>query len=516
MGIAKKRDKIITTLRDRRRVEQAIRSLARTSGPAGAEWEAKRIADMGVQVIPALTGLLDTSDPRLLAALGLVATKLDREQIALALRHVAAWSDRPDRARLAALLILERFLDEEPDDSLYQGLQSPETAVAQSLVEMVEHAVRERGILCEYVRAIERQSDDVIELVLDITFDLGPERAVLPFWALAQSKRQDVAGAALHRMGRLRSPDSAIMLQALQPTLPPARRSLAERSLRKLQFIGVGVPSLDLPHPAWRALVSPVDGQGSQSIWFLLDPQRDAPTRVISVLLNDLVGVWNAAYDRHGELEQYLPSERLPGKVHQVIFPGASAALPLLDTSFDAGRRLVREALAVNHAAEQVPPLDYAVLSDALWKWDSRSLDEPFHVERPSAAEVRALRAHAADLLTHPAFALWFVQSEALLSVARQLGWGALALGKPAQSQLLNGLVRLHFGPEEVARYRSRLERMADWLWLAGEKETARLALVAALTLEEGAPENHPLAQRMVELGLAVALRDLPSGFGQQ
>jgi hypothetical protein len=234
------------------------------------------------------------------------------------------------------------------------------------------------------------------------------------------------------------------------------------------------------------------------------------------VLLNDLVGVWNAAYDRHGELEQYLPSERLPGKVHQVVFPGASAALPLLETSFDAGRRLVREALAVNHAAEQIPPLDYAVLSDALWKWDSHSLDEPFHVERPSAAEVRALCAHAADLLTHPAFALWFVQSEALLSVARQLGWGALALGQPAQSQLLSGLVRLHFGPEEVARYRSRLERMADWLWLAGEKETARLALVAALTLEEDAPENHPLARRMVELGLAVALRDLPSGLNQQ
>jgi len=513
MGIAKRQNKIITTLRERWCVEEAIRGVARTFGSVAAEREAKRIADMGAQVIPALTGLLDTSDPRLLGSLGLVATKLDRKEIALALRDVAAWSNRSDRARLAALLILERFLGEEPDDSLYRGLESPETAVAQSLVEMVARAAHERDILGEYVRTVEGQSDDVIELVLDITFDLGPEGAVLPFWALAQSKRQDVAESALHRMGSLRSPDSAVMLQALRPTLPPARRALAERSLRKLQFGGVSVPSLDAPHPSWRALVSPVDGQGSQSVWFQLEPQRDAPARVFCVLVNDLAGVWDAVYDRNGELEAYLPSERLPGKVHDAVFPGALAALPLLEMTFDAGRRLVRDALAVNHAADRMPPLNYAVLSDALWKWDGCSLAESCPVEPPSAAEVRALRAHTADLLDHPAFGAWFVQSEALFSVARQLGWGATAMGQPGQSELVSGLVRLHFGPEEVVRYRSRLERMAEWLSVAGEKDIARLALVAALTLEEGGPENHPLARHMVELGLAAALRDLSSAL---
>ncbi len=516
MEVVKKQSKIITTLRARRRIEEAIRSLACISRSGEAEREAKLVADMGEQVVPALIGLLDTYDPRLLGTLGLIATHLHRTHIARALRDVATEPARSDRARLAALLILEKFLGEQPDDSLYQRLQSPETAVVQSLVAMVERAARERDILCEYVRAIEQQpDDDVIQLVLNMTFEAGPECAVVPFWALAQSKRQDVAASALRRMGSRRLLNSAVMLQALLPTLSPARRPLAERSLRKLRFSGADVPALEPPHPAWRALVSPIDSQGSQSILFVLRPQKDAPVCVLSVLLNDLVGVWDAAYDMTGEVEQSLPSEPIRGAVHRMALSDASAALPLLEASFDTGRRLVREALAVNHARAQVPPLSYAVVSDTLWKWDSRSLDEPRHLEPPLAAEVTSLRPHTAQLLDHPAFEAWFVQSEALVSVARQLGWASLALSRSGQRRILNSLIHLHFEPEQVARYCNRLERMAHWLQLADDKEAARLALVAAQTLKDSTPEAHPLARRMVERGLAVALRDLASGVSQ-
>ncbi len=80
MEATKTRGKIIITLRDRRRIEETIRRLACISGSAEAEWEARCVADMGDQVIPALTGLLDTSDPRLLGAIGLVATCLDHKE----------------------------------------------------------------------------------------------------------------------------------------------------------------------------------------------------------------------------------------------------------------------------------------------------------------------------------------------------------------------------------------------------------------------------------------------------
>jgi hypothetical protein len=512
MGVAEEQGKIINTLRERRRIEEAIRSLAPVSGPEAMEREAQRIAGMGDQVVHALIGLLDTSDPRLLRAIGLVALHLERGDVVLALRHVVTQSAHSDRVRLAALVILEKFLGEEPDDSLYLELQSPETAMAQSLVEMVDHASQDRDILREYVRAIEQQAGDVVELVFDITSDLGPECAVLPFWALAQSKRQEVAEATLHRLGSLKSPASAVMLQALLPTLLPERRALAERSLRKLRLSGVDVPPLAPPDPAWRALISPIDGQGSQSIWFWLDPPKDAPVSVFSVFINDLTGVWDAIYDRNGELAQCLPPDCLPGAVHQAVFPGASTRLPLLETAFDVGRRLVRQALAVNHAKNQAPPLGYAVLSDLLWQWDDRRLDERPPIERPSPAESAVLRARTADLLNHLAFETWFIQDESLLGVARQLGWGAPADRRPGQGQLLNELIRHYFGPPEVAIYCNRLENMAEWLWLAGEKDAARLAVAAALTLKEDAPENHPLTRRMVELGLAIALRGLALG----
>jgi len=516
MGVAEEQGKIINTLRERRRVEEAIRCLVPISKPEEAEREAQRIADMGDQVVHALIGLLDTSDPRLLRAIGLVALYLNRDDIVLALRHVVTQSAHSDRVRLAALVILEKFLGEEPDDSLYLELQSPETAMAQSLVEMIDHASQDRDILREYIRAIEQQSGDVVEMVFDITSDLGPECAVLPFWALAQSKRQEIAEAALHRLGSLKSPDTAIMLQALLPTLLPERRALAERSLRKLRLSGVDVPPLESPEPAWRALISPIDGQGSQSVWFWLDPPKDESIRVFSVFINDLTGVWDAIYDRNDELAQCLPAECLPGAVHQAIFPGASTRLPLLETAFDVGRRLVREALAVNHARSQPSPLSYAVLSDLLWKWDDRGLDERPPVERPSPAELAVLRARTADLLGHLAFETWFIQDEALLGTARRLGWGASAEVRPQRGQLLNELIRHYFGPQEVAIYCNRLENMAEWLWLAGEKDAARLALAAALTLKEDAPENHPLTRRMVELGLAIALQSLALGANQR
>ena len=471
---------------------------------------------MGLQVVPALTGLLDTSDPRLLGVLGLVARHLDHREIVLALQGVATWSTQSDRARLAAMLILERFLGEQLDESWYAGLQSPEKTVAQSLVEMVTQATHNRDILREYVRAAEQQPDDVLELVFAITANLEPEQAALPLWALAQSARQSLAEPALHHLGSLRSPVSGVMLQTLLPTLSPTRRPLAERSLRKLRFSGVEVPSLRPPHPAWRALVSAIDGQGSQSAWFLFEPQQDAPVSVFGVLLNDLVGVQNAIYDHEGELVQSLPSERRLGQVQRVVFPGASVASLLLETTFDAGRHLVREALAVNHARERFPPLRYAVLSDALWRWEGDLQAGWPQVNPPSVAEVTALRAHIAELLDHPAFDTWFLQGEALSHAVRRLEWTPMFRQPLEQNPWLDELTRRCFSPEVVAHCCNRLEKMAGWLWLASEVDVARLAMVAAVTLRETAPEGHPLARRVVERGVTFALREMASTLGPQ
>jgi hypothetical protein len=277
----------------------------------------------------------------------------------------------------------------------------------------------------------------------------------------------------------------------------------------------VDVPPLRSPNPAWRALISPIDGQGSQGIWFWLDPQGDAPTRVLSLLVNDVAGLQEAGYDQNGELAQHLPPRQPPGTVHQVVFPGASATLSLLEATFDAGRHLVQEALGVSHATGQVPPLSYAVLSDALWKWSGPKEAARRSIEPPSTAEVATLRPRTADLLSHPAFETWFVQSEAVSKAAGRLGWGAL-LGSLGTSPVVDDLIRRHFTKETMSCYRRRLERTAEWLWLAGDEKTAKLALVAASTLEEGAPMNHPLAQRMVQMGLAVALQRLAFGSDRQ
>ena len=84
------------------------------------------------------------------------------------------------------------------------------------------------------------------------------------------------------------------------------------------------------------------------------------------------------------------------------------------------------------------------------------------------------------------------------------------------QNPWLDELTRRCFSPEVVAHYCDRLEKMAGWLWLASEVDVARLAMVAAVTLRETAPEGHPLARRVVERGVTFALREMASTLGPQ
>ena len=76
------------------------------------------IAGHGNAVLPVLLARLDTDDPGRRGGLAQVALRLDRESVVAALRDVARSQDRGDRARLSALTILERYLDEPIDDSL--------------------------------------------------------------------------------------------------------------------------------------------------------------------------------------------------------------------------------------------------------------------------------------------------------------------------------------------------------------------------------------------------------------
>ncbi len=498
--MAEKRGKIITTLRQRRWIESEIQHMLEARTEAEFMERAIRVAGSGQQVIPVILSSLDTSNSQLLGVLGTISTYLEADEIASALRRVAMAPERSDRERMAALMILDRFLEEELEEELFGGLQNPQEVAVQSLVEMLNEVEENRFILLEYVYALKEQPLEIVRVIMDTMRGLEGERTIEPLRLLAQDERRPVAQEAIYLLGTIRSPRAVKALQTLSPTVAPDFQPLVERSVRKLSLSGVPVEPLPPPDQHWRALISPVDGQGNQSLWFIYHAPPQKTCRFLAVLLDDHLGLKSAFGDEEAPTERF-PARKPVGVVH--FFTMAETGLMMLETDFEYGRRLVLEGLQRNWATGTPLPPEYCLLNDLLWRYDC-----PETLYRPQLPVLEGQPGHTVEemlpyttaLLDHPAFANWFLQSElvyrATVKMLTQPSWeGDAFQGKEG----LEYLIKSYFDDTTVALYRSRLEAMSEWLTRAQDDQMARLALVAALALDEVPTENHPLLVRLIE-----------------
>jgi hypothetical protein len=509
--------KIITKLRERRQIEADLRTMLAAGSELEFRRQAQRIAALGSQVIPAIVSNLDRADARLLTAMGTVATFLEHHEVTQALRHAVIQPQRTDQGRVGAMTILERFLSEPADDDLLSSLSDPEGTAIASLEEVLTQAESNPAILIEYVQGMDRQEPDVVLAVVNalrdmdssLTADLrsasGPAgRKVDLLRMMAQDVRAEISAAALEALDGIRLPEAARALQALIPIVASELQPMAERSLRKLRFIGIEVADLPDPDPRWRALASAIDGLGQQSVWFILEDRRTSNARFLNILLTDRVGAVEAMGHEHVS-SLALPPQRALGYVHDIALPDGSGALLMLETGFDVGRRLVIEALA--HNQETQIPVAGVLRLFSPWLWAVAGADSlPSRVLPDLAAEDRALIAVSDRLLAHPAFATWTARSEATLLAAeetiRHPGWDREVWVKRLAGEL--------FGKPVVAQVLSqRLVAMSEWLLLSGEEQWSRLALISARAILEEAPQGHPFAQALVRRDLELAVNSL-------
>jgi hypothetical protein len=509
--------KIITKLSERRQIEADLRTMLAAGSELEFRRQAQQIAALGSQVIPAIVGSLDRADSRLLTAMGTVATFLDRGEVTRALRQAVIQPQRTDQGRMGAMTILERFLGETPDDDLLSSLADPEGTAIASLEEVLARAEGSPAVLIDYVQGRDRQEPDVVLGVVDALRDKGVSsttelqsmsghalRNVEPLRMLAQDVRGEIAAAALEALGSIRHVEAARALQMLIPIVAPELQPMAERSLRKLRFIGVEMPALPDPKPAWRALISPVDGLGQQSVWFILDDGRPAGARFLNILLTDRVGAVEATgHERVPRLA--LPPQRPAGYVHDIALPDGSGAMLMLETNFDVGRRLVVEALPHNRET-QIPVAGVLRLLSS-WLWSVAGADSLPPGRLPELeVEDQSLVAISERLLAHPAFATWTARSEATLMAAeealRHPGWDREVWVKRLAGDL--------FGEPVVGQVLSRrLVAMSEWFLLAGEELWSRMALVSARSILEEMPQGHPFAQALVRRDLELAVQSL-------
>jgi hypothetical protein len=504
--------KIITKLRERRQIEADLRDMLAASSELEFRQQAQKIASRGSQVIPAIVANLDRADARMLSAMGTVATFLSHDEVTVALRQAVLQSHRTEQGRLGAMTILEQFLHQPPDDDLLSSLGSAQRQTGVSLEEMLDRARVMPSELIPFIEGLDRQEPDDVLAIARSLQALGIRAVssgqapltVEPLRMMAQDVRDEIAAEALYALGTIRTPEAARALQTLVPVTPSVLRPLAERLLRKLQFSGVEVNPLPAPDPTWRALISPVNGLGQQSIWFIQEDRPTAHAQILNILLSDQAGALEAV--GHTQVPTLLLPPRQPlGYLHDIWLPEDSGSMIMLEATFDLGRRLVIDALPQNWSTQIPVAGPLRLLSP--WLWAYAGADSlPLQALPELPAEDASLDATPEHLLAHPAFETWSARSDATLraaeEIARHPGWKLDVWIKRLTSEL--------FAAPLVAQVLSkRLIAMSEWLLLAKDEPRARQALVAARSILEGPVQDQPLLQAIVQRDLDQALASL-------
>lgn len=498
------RGKIITSLKHRLSVEAAMREMLEATSSEEFEEMAARIARQGPQVIPVIIANLGTSDARFRGVLGSVARHLDRDEISYALREVVMQPWRTDQERTTALMILERFLGEEIGDSLYLELADPLEVARQSLREVAAEAERGAEAYVEYLRSLEDEPADVALLVLKAAQTMAPERVAEPLRLLALDPREAVAREAIRVLGTLRIPEAVVALRTVIPCLAAGRKAWAERALRKLALAGVQTPTPPPVEGRCRFLVSPVEGQGTRSIWVLEHAGADNRLNLLAVMLQEGRGIVDC-FGTEGLTETPLTWSSDLGAVHRLSLPRRGYMLDLLEADPGYAVRLLEEGTAQALTHRQSLPLEYRVWGRVVWQYD---LPDPRPVQLPRVSQARReeLRPRLRRLLVHPAFDSWAPWTRQIdIWVGEWEGPSPPSLQDPVGADLARRVVRDYYLPERLEACRKWLLANSEWFLLAGEQELAELAWVAAQELDPAACTEHPLLLALAERALVLA-----------
>lgn len=487
-------DRIIRGFGDRLAVEQAVRALAQAPNAFELERRARELAEQGEAVIPALLRHLDTDNPTLRGGLGLIARHLDRDAIVPALRRAAADPRRPAAARLTAVMILERFLDETVDPALVGRLPDAREVARQSAHEALRLAETTPLVLVEYAEQLLREPPEVVHQVIDVlTEDDDPRMAEL-LGAIAAYAAPAEAARLIHRLGTLRTPAALLALATLQRLLPPELQPLAERSLRKLQLAGVRPPER-LP---LRALWSPLLGAQGQSLLWFIRPRADDQAVLLVLVCHDRLGLLQV------ETNPAIPLDVVPppaprGGVHRLSVSGSPHPLLLAEIDPHLGLYLLDEAIERMRKRKAPWPGDLVVFGS--WLWDSprqaAALPEPPSAPAASADDFIAL-------FQHPVFVgwVWDVPDVTRLAARNGVG-GTLTENDAVHRTVAQRLVE----PETAALLADRLLRQAQWLMLTGDAITAGIALAARDGVLSRDPD-HPFVRVLAWRSLLTALAD--------
>ncbi|MCX6045485.1 MAG: hypothetical protein NT075_10255 [Chloroflexi bacterium] len=505
-------DKIINTFQQRRQLEQAITDFAQTQTETELASAARHIvhtypADL---VLTLLLKHLDTGDSQVRGGLGHLAALLPPEEIATALRTFVANRQHSAAARVTAALIAERFLSLELPSALMSDLHNSDEIAFQSLREALAVGQRDRHVLLEYVTQMQQLGEEIALMVLNLLGRVPASDQIEILRLIAQDHRPHIGKEAVTRLEHLTSSEAeqAAMraLHTLQFTLPHDLSTQIERALRKLRFSGkrYAQPSSE----QWRALLSPADVNGTQSIWLLKMPATPTTTGVLLGFVFNLGQGIVHFFGSEMMERSVLPDLQTIGSLVPVATDDGGTAV-LLEVPFDYGRWLLAKALEF-HRSGKAQPLtgEYTLYNDLMWQFDAPQVDEQVQLFFQANANAKfvdgeTLDRYATTLLAHPIMEEWKLQNRSLLQATRPNASVAATL--PATGVVAMLLHELEKWPENrvlVNALEIGLRAQASWLYYRGESESAEQAHILADQMQHLPLSQNPLLARMLADGV--------------
>ena len=518
-------DKIINTFQQRRQLEQAVSELAQTSNEAELTEAARTIVHTFPQelVLTLVIKYLDTPNGQIRGGLGHIAALLPAEEVLPALRNVAANRRLAPQARLTAASIAQRYVGTELPAALLSDLTDTEEIAFQSLREALDEARRNRHVLLEYVTQMQEHGEEIAWMVMGLLDRVTPIERVDLLRLIAQDARPRVAQEALQRLERLDGTEAQATalraLHTLQFALPESLKPQAERALRKARFAGRAYtpPSAE----AWRALISPADLNGSQSVWLLHRPQPDTPQPnaeqgiLLGYAWSDLLGLTH--FFGTETLDKTLLPPRQPiGELVTVTMDNGRTAT-MLEAPFDYGRWLLDRALARTKLSQETASAlgEYKLYNDWIGQFISPTIDEwlrdLWQESAPAASEKGekeavdgdTLTAYAAALFQHPALAGWQLRNWALLPVAYQNQLPA----REVVIALLTQMAKSTDSTQLTRALATGLRAQAGWFYIAKQLDLANQARLLAQCLPTLPITENPVLAHLFTSALTQARR---------
>jgi hypothetical protein len=488
-------DKIVRGFGERLALDEAVQALGRAANALELERRARDLAMQGDAIIPVLVRHLDTDNPTLRGGLTLIARLLDRDAIVPALRRVAADPRRSATARLTAVMILERYLDETVDPALLGHLPEARAVARQSAHEALHMAETMPLILVEYAAQLLGEPPAIVRQVLAVLSEDDDPRMASLLGVIAAYAEPATAAHLIQTLSTRRTPTAFLALATLQALLAPELQPLIERSLRKLQLAGVRVPE----RPPLRALWSPLlSAQGQSLLWFIRPHDTD---QALSLLLvcHDRLGILQTRGNPNAALDD-VPPPAPRGSLHRLPLPADPLPLLLAEIDPHLGLHLLDEALARMRERQDSWPGELVVYGP--WLWDGAQRPTVGLPEPPPAPAVPTEAFTA--LFRHPAFVgwTWEVPDGARLAASDSAD-GALAENGPAHRTVAQRLVE----PETAALLAARLLRQAQWFLLTGDTAMAGITMAA----RDGVLSHHadhPFVRMLAWRSLLAAVTD--------